>query len=171
MTSPRLMPTRNSIRSLGGSPRSRSAIPRWKGEGAADGVHHAGEFGEEAVAGVLDDPAVAAGGRRARPVRGGESRDGDACPPRRSTSAWSSPRHPRREPRPAAVRSPGRMLGAGTRRSRRGRRARPKTPSHLPACPRRRAGSRASVRCVGSRHPPGPAPGGFPRRTGKCCRR
>jgi hypothetical protein len=33
-------------------------MPRWDLHGAADGIHHTRELCQEAVAGVLDDPAA-----------------------------------------------------------------------------------------------------------------
>ena len=57
ITSPRLIPTRNSIRFSGGVPAFALGHPPLHLNGAPDGVNHARELGQEAVAGVLHDPA------------------------------------------------------------------------------------------------------------------
>ena len=64
MISPRLMPTRNSIRSSGWGDPVAIGHPPLHLRGAPDGVNDAGEFGQEAVAGVLHDPAPVLGDLR-----------------------------------------------------------------------------------------------------------
>src|SRR5215831_2054258 len=56
ITSPRLIPTRNSIRLSGGVPSLRSVIPPLHLDSAADGIHYAQKLRQEAVPGVLYDP-------------------------------------------------------------------------------------------------------------------
>jgi len=63
MTSPRLIPTRNSIRFSGGSPHYARPSPLHLHR-AAHRVDNAGKFCEQAVAGRLDDPAMVFGDLR-----------------------------------------------------------------------------------------------------------
>src|SRR6516165_4070451 len=58
MMSPRLIPTRNSIRSSGGIAELRSTIPPLHFDGAAHGINHPRELDQHPVAGGLDHPAV-----------------------------------------------------------------------------------------------------------------
>ena len=52
---------RNSMRRSCGTPALRPRHAVLDLDGAGDGVHHAGEFGEHAVAGQLDDAALVLG--------------------------------------------------------------------------------------------------------------
>ena len=57
ITSPRLIPMRNLIRCSGGTSGLRSIIPRWTSTAQRTASTTLGKFRQQAVAGVLDDPA------------------------------------------------------------------------------------------------------------------